>query len=233
MLRRSLLALVLTFGVSSAFAQAPGQTPPLGGGPGGHVQRPPQQHKETKRERVKKRIRALRAYTLTEELALDDTSSGKLFPVMARYDDEFDKLLVQHADLQRRLDGASELKDPRAIDKVIDEAVANQRAFWDLEDKRLAELRKILTPAQIARLLIVLPALERRIQNQLRNAINRPKKQQRPSLDDDDDDDVEPNEPPRPQPGRPQPRQVAPPAPAGSAQPKPKCDPFSDVHSCR
>ena len=41
----------------------------------------------------------------------------------------------------------------------------------ELEDKRLAELRKILTPAQTARLLIVLPELERKIQNQLRRAI--------------------------------------------------------------
>ena len=220
MLRRALIVLLLTAGVGSALAQAPGQTPPLGG----RAQQPQPAHKETKRERVKKRIRALRAYTLTEELALDETTAGKLFPVMTRYDDEFDKLLAQHADLQRRLDGASDLKDPRAIDKVIDEAVVNQRAFWDLEDKRLAELRKILTPAQIARLLIVLPALERRIQNQLRNAINKAnKKPQRQQILDDDDDDVEPNEPARPQPGRP---------PQGPAPTSKPCDPFGDVHNC-
>jgi hypothetical protein len=79
------------------------------------------------------------------------------------------------------------------VDKLIDDAVANQKAFWDLEDKRLAEIRKVLTPQQVAKLLVVLPAFERRIQNQLRNAILR--KSGAPALDDDDD--LEPDEVPR------------------------------------
>ena len=124
-----------------------------------------------RREKIKKKIRALRAYTLTEELSLDETTAGKLFPAMAKYDDELDHLLVQRADIERRLKAAGDIKDPRALDKLIDEAVANQRAFWDSQERRLGELRKILTPAQTARLLVVLPALERKIQNQLQRAI--------------------------------------------------------------
>lgn len=124
-----------------------------------------------RREQVKKRIRAMRAYTLTEELSLDEATAGKLFPALAKYDDEFDKLLQQRADLQRRLANAGAMKDARAIDKLIDDAIANQRAFWEVEDKRLGELRKILSPHQTAKLLVVLPVLERKIQNQLRNAI--------------------------------------------------------------
>ncbi len=124
-----------------------------------------------RRETIKKKIRALRAYTLTEELKLDETTAAKLFPALAKWDDVTDKLLVARTDLTRQLEGASAIKDPRAIDKLIDEAIANQKAFWDLEDRRLAELRKILTPAQTARLVVVLPAFERRIQNQLRKAI--------------------------------------------------------------
>jgi hypothetical protein len=150
-----------------------------------------------KREKIKKKIRALRAYTLTEELSLDEVSAGKLFPVLAKYDDELDRLLVQRADLERRLKAAGDVKDPRALDKLIDEAVANQRAFWDSQDRRLVELRKILTPAQIARLLVVLPALERKIQNQLQRAIRgRGAGAGRRAADDtDDDDDVAPPRP--------------------------------------
>lgn len=144
---------------------------------------------ENRREKIKKKIRALRAYTLTEELTLDELTAGKLFPVLAKYDDVFDKLLQGRAELERRLKDADSIKDPRAIDKLVDEAVANQRAFWDAEDKRLAELRKILTPAQTARLLVVLPALERKIQNQLLRAIRGGKKA---AHDDDVDDDDEP-----------------------------------------
>lgn len=126
-----------------------------------------------KREAIKKKIRALRAYTLTEELQLDDKATAKLFPVLARWDDVTEKLVQQRVDLVRRLAAANQMKDQKAIDKLIDDAIANQKAFWDLEDKRFAELRKVLTPAQTARLLIVLPAFERRIQNQLRRAIAR------------------------------------------------------------
>jgi hypothetical protein len=128
-----------------------------------------------RRENIKQRIRALRAYALTTELALDEQTAARLFPLLQKFDGEFDKLLAARIDLQRRLERATDLKDPKAVDKLIDEAVANQRALWDTENKRLAELRKILTPAQTARVLVVLPAMERKIQNRLRRAVLRPK----------------------------------------------------------
>jgi hypothetical protein len=146
-----------------------------------------------RREQVKAKIRALRAYTLTEQLALDEQTSSRLFPALARYDDETDRLLQKRVELQRKLRRADTMRDARAIEHLIDDAIANQRGFWDLEDRRIAELRKILTPAQAAKLLVVLPALERRIQRQLRKAIAR-----QPGAagrrDPDDDDDLEDDE---------------------------------------
>lgn len=148
-----------------------------------------------KRERIKKKIRALRAYTLTEELQLDETSAGKLFPVLAKYDDELDRLLQQRADIERRLKASDSIKDARALNTLVDEAVANQKAFWESQERRIAELRKILTPAQTARLLVVLPEFERRIQNQLQRAIKgggglrRGKGAMAPNPSDDDDSD--------------------------------------------
>jgi Spy/CpxP family protein refolding chaperone len=153
-----------------------------GEGPAGRIER---------RELIKKKIRAMRAYTLTEELALDEQTAGKLFPVLARYDDETDRLLEKRVDIQRRLRHADSLKDPKVIERLLDEAVANQRAFWDLEDKRVADLRKVLTPVQAAKLLVVLPALERKIQSQLRKAIV---KRHTAGSADDPDDDQEPDE---------------------------------------
>jgi hypothetical protein len=148
-----------------------------------------------RREQIKRKIRAMRAYVLTEELSLDEQTAAKLFPVLSRYDDETDKLLERRVDIQRRLRRANPLKDAkpadRAVDRVVDEAVANQREFWELEDRRITELRKILIPGQTARLLVVLPELERKIRNQLRRAIAF-----RPSAGaiDDDDDDHQPDE---------------------------------------
>jgi hypothetical protein len=226
---RTLIVLFAILVGGTALAQPPGATPPRPLGPAATPPGPgPNQNR---REKIKKRIRALRAYTLTEELSLDEQMAGKLFPVLSRYDDDFDKLLGQRADLMRKLDSAANGTDPRAVDRAIDDAVANQRAFRDLEDKRLVELRKILTPQQSARLLIVLPALERKIQNQLRNAIQgqKPKAKGGAARERDDDDDVEPDERPGQRPKQPKQQKLG-----GYPQlQQPGCDPFSSPTGCR
>jgi hypothetical protein len=187
-----------------------------------------------RREEIKKRIRAMRAYTLTEELKLDPEIAGQLFPLLARYDDDTDKLLEKRVEVQRRLRRAEAMRDPRAVDRLIDEALANQRSFRDLEDRRLAELRKILTPFQTAKLLVVLPDFERRIQNQLRRASG-----QRPAAAAggarsapagaaaDGDDDPELDEAPPPRRTRPRREAPAPAGPPSSGAPgnTPPCDP--------
>ncbi len=150
-----------------------------------------------KREQVKKKIRAMRAFTLTDELSLDEKTAAKLFPILSRWDDVTDKLLQQRVVIQRKLN-SGQITDSKQLDKLIDDAVANQKAFWDLEDKRLAEMRKVLTPQQTARLLVVLPAFERKIQNQLRRAINRRAGAARANSDDIDEDDLEPDDNPTP-----------------------------------
>jgi hypothetical protein len=221
------LAVVVLCLAHSAVAQ-----PRRGGGEGSGLRRDGGPALAERREQIKKKIRALRAYTLTEELALDDQIAGRLFPVLARYDDETDKLLERRVDVQRRLRHADSLRDDRAIERLIEEAIGNQRAFWELEGRRLGELRKILTPAQTAKLLVVLPALERRIQNQLRKAIvSRRAGGPAPALTgDDSDDDQEPDEvAPRPLPKQAPRRREAPLAPRGapSSAPgnTPPCDP--------
>ncbi|CAN5806505.1 hypothetical protein BH11MYX3_BH11MYX3_04130 [soil metagenome] len=187
-------------------------------------------------EIIKKKIRSLRAYALTEELALDEATAGKLFPMLAKWDDVTDKLLTQRVTLTAQLRGADQLKDPKAVDKLIEDAIANQKAFRELEDRRLAELRKILSPGQTARLLVVLPEFERRIQNQLRRVIQKQGKRAgrakrrddvRDAGDDDDGDDGD-AELPGPQTPRSGPAQRAPVPAAGT----PKCDPFSTVRGC-
>jgi hypothetical protein len=182
-----------------------------------------------RREQIKKKIRAMRAFELTEELALDEGTASRLFPLLARFDDETDKLLVRRAELQRRLRRADTMRDPNAVEHLIDEALNNQRAFWSLEDRKIAELRKILTPLQMTKLLIVLPALERKIQTQLRKAIVQRRGPNKP-IPVDEDDDIEPDEPrpvrregPLGPPGTPPPRTMPSSAPGNT----PPCDPRS------
>jgi len=172
------LALVI-LGSTAAMAQ-PHKPPPA---PGVNI-----------RERIKKRIRDLRAYTLINELSLDPQVQTRLWPTLDKYDDETDKLVQQRVDIRRRLQAAHTMP-PREVDKTIEDALALQRAFRDLEDRRLAELRRILTPKQIAKLLIVLPEFERRIQNQLQRAITNAAGRRNPA---EADDDIEPDEAPPP-----------------------------------
>ncbi len=247
-LRVIALALAVGFGVAGIASAQPGNTPPNGGAPAGaHPPGAPAGPSpgpaQNRREAIKKRLRELRAYQLTEQVSLDDATVARLFPLLARYDDEIDRLIVARAEVQRRLNDTSTGGDPRAIDRAIDDAVANQRGFRDVEDRRIADLRKILTPAQTARVLIVLPAIERKIENQLRNAIENGgagkrgaagpgrKNNRRPVGGDDDDDQfdlttqpanaIDPFDP------RPVGKQVVKkPAPAHP------CDPFDSAHGC-
>ena len=181
---RRLLVVFLALAIAAPIATAQPAPAPAPGPAPAPAPAPPNAQR---REEIKKKIRSLRAYALTTELSLDEKTGSRLWPVLARYDDEIDKLIQQRVDLQRRLAAADQLKDPRAQDRLVDEAIANQKAFWSVEERRLAELRKILTPAQTARLLVVLPAFERKIQNQLRRAIvRRPAPGQGQDPDDDD-----------------------------------------------
>ena len=189
-----------------------------------------------RREKIKQRIRALRAYTLTEQLKLDEATAAKLFPALAKYDDEFDKLLKARAELQRRLRdaSASSSNDSKVVDALIDEALANQRAIWDAEARRLDQLRKILTPAQVARLLVVLPAMERKVQSQLRKVIEE-HRATRGDIDKRDQagkrSDGTPEDPSSDE--RPLKKPAAPKGPGGAARKQGPCDPFTNPHGCK
>jgi len=194
---RWLIALVIP-GLLLGLAPPASAQPRRGDGAGPGERRPLDSH--DRREQIKKKIRALRAYTLTDELQLDEQTAARLFPLLSRYDDDFDKLLEQRVNVQRRLKYVDTVRDPRAIERLIDEAIANQRGFWDLQDKRIQALRKILTPAQTAKLLVALPALERRIENQLRKAIVQRRPGNGPAagaVDDDDDPEADEVAPPK------------------------------------
>ena len=93
--------------------------------------------------------------------------------------DELDKLLRECVVLCGELRAATDAGDERRIDKAIDKLVANQDARWDSERRRFADLRKLLTPTQTARLLDVLPEIDRRIMKGLRQHMA-PKRPDRP-----------------------------------------------------
>ena len=112
----------------------------------------------------------MRALILAEELELDEATASKLAPVLNRFDDEMAKLLTERLRLRDELRAAHDAGDDKRLDTLIERLVANQDARWDTERKRFADLRRLLTPRQAARLLDVLPEIDRRIMKGLREA---------------------------------------------------------------
>ena len=188
--RRVALALAVTCALGATAGAQPRRKP---GGAGTEV--------DDRRDRIKKRIRALRAYTLTDELGLDEAAAAKVFPILSKYDDQIGKQLAARLKLRADLDAAAAGSDDKAIDKLVDELVANQKALWAIDEKRFAELRKVLSAKQAAKLLVVLPALERRVQRLLERALSgrgggrgRARGGRAAAQDDlDDDSDLAPN----------------------------------------
>lgn len=168
----------LTMGLILAFAAvtvAPAEARPRGRERPAHADRTAQRGPgagpgaKDKRERVKQRIRAMRALILSEELELDEATAGKLAPILNRFDDEMTRLLTERAQLRAELRTALDAGDDKRLGQTTDRLVANQDARWDTERKRFADLRRLLSPRQAARLLDVLPEIDRRIMKGLRD----------------------------------------------------------------
>jgi Spy/CpxP family protein refolding chaperone len=180
----ALVAIAVLAAGGAARAQAPGQTAPGGGG------------QAAKAQQIQEKILALRAAQITTELNLDEKTASKLFPILQQYDGQFAKLLADFRQLRLAAQAAADKGDTAALNDLIDKMVANQRARWDTQEARFKDVRKVLTAQQAARLLVVLPQIDRQIANRIRRALNRPGLRRRgrgagqqPAPDDDDDGD--------------------------------------------
>ncbi len=165
-------AVVLAFGVVAPVAVADPAVPA-----------------QQRRQQIKKRIQALRAAELTTQLDLDGPTAAKLTALLDHYDDDTDRLVQQRVELTAKLRGLGPNTTSGEANRLVDDALDNAKAFRDLEDRRISEIRKLLSPVQTAKLLVVLPEFERRIQNQLKNAIqNAPGNKPKQPRDPDDSD---------------------------------------------
>lgn len=129
---------------------------------------------EAKRARLRQRIRALRAWRLTEALELDEATAARLFPILSRYDDRMVKAARQGRALRRQLRQAVKKGAPDAqMSALVDRVVAQQTAMWKLQAERFQAVRKVLSPRQAATILVVLPQIDRAIERQIRAAMKR------------------------------------------------------------
>ena len=125
---------------------------------------------EQLRHEVIERMRALRAWKIVDELKLDQATSARLFPILSKYDDREMALMKERHDIMRELRTETEAASPNnaKLSAAIDRLVALRAKQHALQDEKIRDLRKALTPAQQAKLVLLLPRIERGFLHRIR-----------------------------------------------------------------
>jgi hypothetical protein len=200
MLKPALLLVALALAAGSAAAQ-PGRSAPARPGAG-----------QADKAALKKRIRAMRVWYLTEELELDDATAARLFPVLGKYDDQLEALQLEGARLRRELRQglAGRRRGNPDSARLVDALLAHYDKVYQLQRDRIIAARKVLSPAQTGRLILVLPRVDNAIRRQIGRVMRgqamgkerrgRGRRGHSPDLDDpyadeEDDEDRRPKAP--------------------------------------
>jgi hypothetical protein len=157
MLRLIALTLSLLFATAPpALAQKPG-----GGGGNGQM-----------REKVRERVKALRIAKLIELLEMDDQTVAKIMPVINKGYDEIGAVAKESGEARRELQGLMGVDKPDndKINRLIDRLLVNKGKVERIEEQMLAGARKVLAPAQMGKLIVVLPEVNQQIQRMIKRA---------------------------------------------------------------
>ena len=161
--------LAVVVGTGGASAEAPRRPPaPSTAAPAASADKrsPDQLRKE-----VVERMRALRAWKIVEELKLDESTSAKLFPVLAKYDEQELTFSAERREIAQEIRGllAAPKPDDAKLTAAINRMLANRAKRQTSRDERIRDVRKVLTPVQQAKLVLLLPRLEREFAHAIRD----------------------------------------------------------------
>ena len=145
--------------VGTVVRAQPRPTPPPVAAPGAADHRTPDQL----RQEVLERMRALRAWKIVDALKLDEATSARLFPILSRYDEGEMAIAAERHEIMRDLRAATEAAHPddAHLMATLNKLMANRSKERALHDDRIKDVRKVLTPVQQAKLVLLLPRLER------------------------------------------------------------------------
>jgi Spy/CpxP family protein refolding chaperone len=169
----SVLTLTLTLASGSRAVQAqPRPAPPTPAPTPSADNRSPEQL----RKEVLERMRALRAWKIVEALKLDEATSARLFPILSRYDEREMENAAERHEIMRDLRAATEAPHPddAHLTATLNKLLANRAKERALHDDRVKDVRKVLTPVQQAKLVLLLPRLERDFAGWIHEASGRP-----------------------------------------------------------
>ena len=162
-------------GSGGAGAESPRRPPPAAAAPAAPADK---RSPEQLRKEVVERMRALRAWRIVDELKLDETTSAKLFPVLAKYDEQELAFAAERREIAQEIRGllAAPQPDNAKLTAAINRMIANRSKRQTSRDERIRDVRKVLTPVQQAKLVLLLPRLEREFAHFIRDVAdgNRP-----------------------------------------------------------
>jgi hypothetical protein len=128
------------------------------------------------RAQLRERMRQATVKRVVERLGLDAVTAQRLDQVEKSFDDQIAAVQEANGKVRRELRRLTEGPQPQAADNVqinqLCDRILNGRATMQrLELQRLAEMRKILRPVDFARLLIVMPQINREIKGDIYRAL--------------------------------------------------------------
>lgn len=131
---------------------------------------------QAKRDEIKSKIRALRIARVVEILDLDEQGAAHLAPLMNHAYDEIATISQDSGEARRelRILILAKVPDNGKINVLIDRLLANKAKIETVESRMFGEVRRILQPSQVARLVVVLPEINHQIQQQIRGALGEP-----------------------------------------------------------
>jgi Spy/CpxP family protein refolding chaperone len=129
--------------------------------------------KERLREQILDKLRTERMWKLTEALKLDEATAARLFPLLAKYDDQERAIGKERAPLAKELREAllAPSPDGTRINGLVDRLIAMRARRQALEAEKLAAVRKVLSPAQMGKMLLLAPKIDEGFRERIREAV--------------------------------------------------------------
>ena len=168
--RMGLLGLGLLVATPAIGRAQPATAPPA---PAPRSKADVKREKERLREQIIDKLRAERMWKLTEALRLDEPTAARLFPLMAKYDEQEKALGKERGEIVRELRAALEAPTPdqTRIDGLVQRLMAFRARRHALEAEKAEAVRKVLTPAQMGKLLLLAPKIDDQFRERIREAV--------------------------------------------------------------
>lgn len=160
---------LLTALLLAGTARAEGPRPP--------GQQPKQAERKAEKERLREQIidklRAERMWKLTEALKLDEATAAKLFPLLAKFDDQERALGKERGPIVRELRDALDAPTPdnNRLNGLVEHLMGIRARRQALEAEKLAAVRKVLTAAQMGKLMLLAPKIDEGFRERIREAV--------------------------------------------------------------